>query len=264
MRPTSPILALPLLAALTLGACGGGERPTLDATASRPASTTIAPAPTAPDRDAATPSTVAEVVDLDAIGIVARARADVSVYDAPHGTVQRVVPARTEFGSATTFAAIAWTDASHEWLQVALPIRPNGATGVIRVADVELGRTDLRITVDRAARRMVVRDGEATVVDTSIAIGTDSTPTPTGHFFVTDVIDNPNDAGAYGPFALGLSAHSDVLDQFGGGDGQIGIHGTDDAGSIGSAASHGCVRVPNDVVVQLAGLVPLGTPVTIV
>jgi lipoprotein-anchoring transpeptidase ErfK/SrfK len=54
-----------------------------------------------------------------------------------------------------------------------------------------------------------------------------------------------------------------VLSSFGGGPGQIGLHGTDDAASIGSAASHGCVRMTNDDITALAQLLPLGTPITI-
>lgn len=41
------------------------------------------------------------------------------------------------------------------------------------------------------------------------------------------------------------------------------MHGTADPSSIGQAVSHGCVRVPNDVITQLATSVPLGTPVAI-
>jgi len=54
-----------------------------------------------------------------------------------------------------------------------------------------------------------------------------------------------------------------VLDQFAGGDGQIGIHGPNEPDLIGQSVSHGCVRVPDEVIEALAGSVPLGTPVTI-
>lgn len=43
----------------------------------------------------------------------------------------------------------------------------------------------------------------------------------------------------------------------------VGIHGTNDPASIGKDVSHGCIRVPNDVVVRMATLLPLGTPVEI-
>lgn len=80
---------------------------------------------------------------------------------------------------------------------------------------------------------------------------------------MTDLLDTP-DGGAYGPFAIGLSAHSETISEFAGSDGQIGLHGTSDPGSIGQAVSHGCVRVPNDVIARLASDLSLGTPVTIV
>jgi hypothetical protein len=42
-----------------------------------------------------------------------------------------------------------------------------------------------------------------------------------------------------------------------------GIHGTDDTGSIGSAASHGCIRMLIPDVMELYERVPVGTPVFI-
>ena len=42
-----------------------------------------------------------------------------------------------------------------------------------------------------------------------------------------------------------------------------GIHGTDDAGSIGSAASHGCIRMRIPEVIELYDQVPVGAPVYI-
>ncbi len=119
------------------------------------------------------------------------------------------------------------------------------------------------MTVDLAARELTVWvDG---VVDRVIeaAIGSDENPTPTGSFYVVDKLDTTDDGGAYGPYAFGLSAHSETLTEFGGGDGQIGIHGTNDPTSLGQAVSHGCVRLPNDAITHLATELPLGTPVVI-
>ncbi len=42
-----------------------------------------------------------------------------------------------------------------------------------------------------------------------------------------------------------------------------GIHGTDDVGSLGSAASHGCVRMAVPDVIELYDQVPVGTPIYI-
>jgi lipoprotein-anchoring transpeptidase ErfK/SrfK len=133
----------------------------------------------------------------------------------------------------------------------------------VRADQVQLERLDHRVTIDLAARQLTVwvDDQVQRVVD--VAVGSAENPTPTGSFFVVDKLDTTNDAGAYGPYAFGLSAHSDTLTEFAGGDGQIGIHGTNDPSSIGRAVSHGCVRLPNDAITQLAAELPLGTPVVI-
>jgi lipoprotein-anchoring transpeptidase ErfK/SrfK len=59
---------------------------------------------------------------------------------------------------------------------------------------------------------------------------------------------------------------SNVLESYGGGPGRVGIHGR--AGEslkdpLGSARSHGCVRVDNDQIAWMAAHVPAGTPVRI-
>ena len=42
-----------------------------------------------------------------------------------------------------------------------------------------------------------------------------------------------------------------------------GFHGTDDVGSLGTAASHGCIRMSVPDVIELYDQVPVGTPVYI-
>ncbi len=71
----------------------------------------------------------------------------------------------------------------------------------------------------------------------------------------------PGSAG--GPFALVLSARSNVLQEFAGGQGQVAIHGLANLGGTpGTAISHGCVRLANRNVSWLAGRIAPGTPVT--
>ena len=62
---------------------------------------------------------------------------------------------------------------------------------------------------------------------------------------------------------LTLSAFSNVLYSFGGGPGQIGLHGTNTPGLLGQDVSHGCIRLPNATITALARILPLGTPVEI-
>ncbi|HEX6311420.1 MAG TPA: L,D-transpeptidase [Acidimicrobiia bacterium] len=238
------------LATLTLGvaACGGagGSRaddPSPDHRSS-PAST--APAPAAP----AAAHTVARATG-----------AEVAVYADPDAPVpERHLPGTTEFGFRRSFLVL---DEQGDALEVLLPIRPNGSTGWIRRADVELQPVDHEIDVDLEARTLTLRAGGDVVLETPAAIGAPDAATPTGRFFVTDLLDTGDPDHDYGPFAAGLSGYSNFISEFAGGDGQIGIHGTNDPASIGEAVSHGCVRVPNDVITTLATTVPIGTPVTI-
>ena len=72
----------------------------------------------------------------------------------------------------------------------------------------------------------------------------------------------PSSPGA--PFALALSARSDVLQEFAGGPGQIAIHGVANlAGTPGTAVSHGCVRLADRDIRWLAARIAPGVPVTI-
>ena len=107
---------------------------------------------------------------------------------------------------------------------------------------------------------MTVGNGSLLVDQEAVAVGTGGTPTPLGTFYLTELI-RPVGQPWYGPYAYTLSAHSDVLHAFMGGDGTVGLHGTNNPGSIGRAASHGCIRVSNTTITKLAGMLPLGTPV---
>ncbi len=100
-------------------------------------------------------------------------------------------------------------------------------------------------------------------MDVEVANGTGGTPTPTGTFFIDGIVKLADPTGPYGTYQLSLAAFSDVLRSFGGGNGQIAIHGTDSPGLMGSSVSHGCVRMVNDDVSKLASIVSVGTPVEI-
>jgi lipoprotein-anchoring transpeptidase ErfK/SrfK len=108
----------------------------------------------------------------------------------------------------------------------------------------------------------VYRDGHAARRFRAV-VGKPSTPTPGGHFFVEESLALAGQVG--GPFALATSARSDVLQEFEGGPGQIAIHGTDYlAGALGSAASHGCIRLSTPAITWLAQRIGSGVSLTIV
>jgi lipoprotein-anchoring transpeptidase ErfK/SrfK len=144
-----------------------------------------------------------------------------------------------------------------------LPVRPNGSTGWVRADQVSLYVVDGEITVDLSDRALsYVVDG-VEVLRADVGIGSVHNQTPTGEFFVTDNVSVADSNGPWGPHALGLSARSDTITEFNGGDGIIGIHGTNNPASVGDDISLGCVRLANDVIATLHEMVPIGTRVTI-
>jgi lipoprotein-anchoring transpeptidase ErfK/SrfK len=149
------------------------------------------------------------------------------------------------------------------WLNVQLPERPNGSTGWVRRTDVTTEEHQFRIEVSLGGHRLSAFDGDRTILETEAAVGQPGTPTPTGDFYTTKLLRPTNPGGAYGPYAFGLSAHSDVLTDFAGGDGTVGIHGTNNPASLGTDASHGCIRISDEAITTLAESLPVGTPVRI-
>lgn len=150
------------------------------------------------------------------------------------------------------------------WVQTYLPMRPNGALAWVRSSAVRLLKDPWALVIQLRSHRLVLKRADRVIRTFPIAVGKASTPTPTGHFFLTELLKQPDPAGAYGPYAFGTSDFSNVIKHFGnGGNGQIGIHGTDQPWVIGTSASHGCIRLYNRDVVWLAGHIPLGTPVRI-
>jgi len=147
------------------------------------------------------------------------------------------------------------------WVRVQLPKRPNRSAGWVRRSEVRLSTTPYRVVIDRRRKRLTLLKRGRFAKRVQIAIGKSLTPTPRGRYFVTDVIRSSDPF--YGPYALGLSAYSPVLTSYAGGDGQLGIHGTNQPWSIGQSVSAGCIRVDNRTVRRLARLLPLGTPVVI-
>jgi lipoprotein-anchoring transpeptidase ErfK/SrfK len=150
-----------------------------------------------------------------------------------------------------------------DWYRVQLPVLPNGKTGWVRAWAVQPFRVRSRITVDLSQRRLRVYRSGKVVVDTRVAVGTSATPTPPGHYFVNERYVLRDASGPFGPSALGISAHSDVLQHVWVEDGPIGIHGTNEPWSIGRAASHGCIRVSNNEMRRIFRLAPAGTPVIV-
>lgn len=153
--------------------------------------------------------------------------------------------------------------AGREWLQIRVPMRPNGRTGWVQrthMGVLYVNRDRLRVN-RRTLRATFYRRGRVRWTS-PVAVGAPGTPTPAGRFYVRELIRNVAGSPAYGPWALGTSAYAPGLSDWPGG-GVIGIHGTNQPQSIPGRASHGCVRVPNAKMRRLARLIRVGTPVEI-
>jgi lipoprotein-anchoring transpeptidase ErfK/SrfK len=191
--------------------------------------------------------------------------AEVALYDSPSATE----PSDSMPNPTAEHVPLAFLVKQHGppgWLQVQVSRRPNERTAWIHAGDVAIRTVDNRIVVEREARQLTVYKGMSSTVlfQAPVATGAPATPTPLGNFFVDVVVKVTRSSGAYGPYQLSVAGFSDVLQSFGGGPGQIAIHGTNHPELIGQFVSNGCVRMNNDDVTALADLAPLGTPVQIV
>jgi hypothetical protein len=149
-----------------------------------------------------------------------------------------------------------------DWLQVELLARPNHQTGWVKRSDVTLSTHHFHLKLTKSTFDLQAYDGDQLLTETKVVIGKNSTFTPTGTFFLTEKISRPP-TGVYGPWILATSGYSESLNDFDGGLPQMALHGTNNPSLIGTQASNGCVRMPNDQVEKLATTLPPGTPLTI-
>jgi hypothetical protein len=147
------------------------------------------------------------------------------------------------------------------WLFLRIPGKPNGRTGWV-FADVmnPLNVVRTQLTISRRSKRAILRNNGRVVWQAPVGVGKASTPTPTGDFWIRELL--PGGGGAYGPWAFGTSAYSSIADWHGAP--VVGIHGTNHPELVPGTPSHGCVRVRNNKINQLKRLMKIGTPVKIV
>lgn len=193
--------------------------------------------------------------------VVATARSRVRVYAYP-GAAQ----AFTHFGTRNNVGqprVFLVAQRKPGWERVYLPMRPDGRTGWIRDSSVSLSFDPFGVVVSLGRHKVTVYDNGRLLLSTKAGVGRSITSTPKGTYFLVMLLKQPDPNGVYGPYAFGTSAFSNVLYHFGGGPGEIGLHGTDDPAALGTNVSHGCIRVSNAVITRLAKLLPLGTPIVI-
>jgi lipoprotein-anchoring transpeptidase ErfK/SrfK len=194
--------------------------------------------------------------------LVVRVTGTAVVRSRPGGPGARVVDSRTEFGSPQTLGVVR---RHGRWLGVTMPELGNGTLGWVdsRRPGVVTSRTQVRVEVDLSGRRLVLRRGERVVRAVRVSIGRPGSPTPTGHFAVTDKLPGARFSTAYGCCILALSGRQPHVPAGWTGGDRLAIHGTSAAERIGSAASAGCLHAGERDLRRLMRAVPLGAPVVI-
>lgn len=254
------VLALLVLAACTSSAASG-ER-TDDST---------------PDGDASVPGaevTIAEAVELfgareltsistpTSIGASATGP-EVPLFPEPDAdTPMFVLPNPTHEAQLLSFRVLDEDEDSGR-LAVLLPMRPNESTAWIEPDTVETFTLERRFVVDVSERTLTVFEGHKVVFHELVSVGSPATPSPIGSFYI-DFSQFPAPFPEYLNGMISLAAFSEVHQTFGGGIGQLAIHGWSDPGAMGRDVSNGCIRVTPDMIDRLQPLVAPGTPVDIV
>jgi hypothetical protein len=186
-------------------------------------------------------------------------------YRTPGGAVARRFGKVNANGYPTVFGIVGEVvnaGCHAQWYRVELPVRPNGSKGYVRVAALQVQTVNTKIVVDLSRRKLTLYRAGKPSLETTVAVGSPSTPTPIGRYYVNQRLIPADANGPYGPAAIGVSAFSNVLTGWAQG-GPIGIHGTNEPWSIGHNVSNGCVRLPNATLSKLFRYAVAGTPVII-
>ena len=274
MRRRLPIL-LALLFALLLGvAACGGSKSQADGPADTESATTDATGAPDPWRTVIATASVPEVHVYEARPDTAVTATDAALAVGelpaiPRKDLNSAGMAKTDDGytyeNPTYFKnplVFVVTEDDGDWLKVLLQARPNHSVGWIKRSDVTLSETRTHIELVKSTFHLKAWDGDRLVAETDVVIGQDATFTPVGTFYIAEKIEK-SAGGAYGPWILALNGYSESLDSFDGGMPQLAFHGTNKPELIGTQASNGCVRMPDEIDQMLADQMPAGTPITI-
>ncbi len=151
------------------------------------------------------------------------------------------------------------------WLKVRLPIRPNGSSGWMPRDRVRLVLSRRFMSIDLSRRLLRLYKRGRVLKRYRVVIGAPATPTPRGLFAIYDRVKQGDPDGFVGPWVLPITAHSPKIREFDGGPGVVGLHGRGPASlgdPLGSARSHGCIRMNNSRIRYLVRLMK-GTAVRI-
>jgi hypothetical protein len=185
-------------------------------------------------------------------------RRGLTLRDRPGGKVIAHLRPRTAWGSPT----VVWAaERRGRWLGV---ISTAGRNNRVAWLDAQrdrprMWRSPYSLHADLSERTLELWRGSRVVKRIPVGIGGPNTPTPTGRFTVTDKLVPARSLSYYGCCLLALSGHQPHLRPGWAGGDRIAIHG----GSVGGAASAGCLHAADAELKRLMKLLPIGTPVYI-
>jgi hypothetical protein len=193
---------------------------------------------------------------------VARLNATLSLRSRPGGAIDGSLSPRTEFGSPRVLGVAARRG---DWLGLVTTARPNGRLAWVKRRDraLRIATVKWSLHADLSERTVELRRSGRTVKRLRVAIGAPGSPTPTGRFAVTDKLAGAKFGAYYGCCILALSGYQPHPPAGWQGGNRIAIHGTNAPGTIGAAASAGCLRAADADLAVLMRRAPLGTPVFI-
>jgi lipoprotein-anchoring transpeptidase ErfK/SrfK len=184
----------------------------------------------------------------------------VELFTAPGVSMGRALRHPTKYDLPLVFRVMGQRGS---WLEVQVPMRPNGLRAIVRASDVTRRLAPHWIRVELNTRSVTVFRGDVPVLTALGAIGRPTSPTPEGWFYIDASVRLTDPSGPYGAGQLSLSGFSEVYTSFGGGEGQIALHGTNAPGLLGQPTSNGCVRLANRDLLAIQRLAVTGTPVLI-
>lgn len=196
---------------------------------------------------------------------IAHLTSSVPIHVSPNGRRIGTLPNTSKYLGSPGRAWVQKLSADGRWGLVSIPwSKPVTSRGWIRLDQVVTSQSTMMAVARLSDRSVTVYDRCRAVLRVRSAVGRAGSPSPTGRFWVSDRVPVPaSQRSSFGSYAFGLSTVQPNLPQGWTGGDQMAIHGTGAPGSIGQAASAGCLRVSEDALRRLKPLLALGTPVII-
>lgn len=146
---------------------------------------------------------------------------------------------------------------------------PSDESAIPALTAPAVSSAPFHLKVDLSDRVVRLQQGETSVRTYPIAIGQLGWDTPIGEFQVAQKIRNPH---WINPLTDEWVAADDPANPLGGywigfwtdGRDWVGFHGTPDSGSVGSAVSHGCIRMHTEHIQELFEVIDMNTAVEVV